>query len=139
MKVKIKKIINGIYRYICYITDLKPITLLATLSRLFVYFLAIKHLLNQEYTQGILLIIINLFSTAFTVMGFVIFETNAYDKMMKNGLKRKILKEHKKTMDDLYAEDKYTKEEKIQAIEFHIQVMTEIINDLKKELDNLKK
>ena len=138
-----KKIINNIYGYICYITDLKdPINVIATFCRILVYFRVFSHIiLGDSVAIDLFLFLLNCFSTLLAIAAYRIHKR-------KNPLARKVTikiasKKFKEKLDNerrssLEIYGKISKEEKIKILESFIKTLEDSIESAKKELEELR-
>lgn len=138
-----KKIINNIYGYICYITDLKePINVIATFCRILVYFRVFSRIiLGNSEVIDLLIFLINCFATLLAIAGYRI-------RKRKNPLERKVIikiasKEFRKKLDNekkntIESYEKMPKEEKIKILESFIKTLEDCIENAKRELEELK-
>lgn len=138
-----KKIINNVYGYICYITDLKdPINVIATFCRILVYFRVFSHIiLGDSVAIGLLIFLINCFATLLAIAGYRIHKG-------KNPLARKRVieiasKEFRKKLDNerkntIKSYEELSKEEKIEILESFIKNLENCIESAKKELEELR-
>lgn len=138
-----KKIINNIYGYVCYITDLKdPINVIATFFRILVYFRVFSHIiLGDSVAIDLLIFLINCFATLLAIAGYKI-------RKRKNPLERKVIikiasKEFRKKLDNekkntIKSYEEMPKEEKIEILESFIKNLENCIESAKKELEELK-
>lgn len=138
-----KKIINNIYGYICYITDLKdPINVIATFFRILVYFRVFSHIiLGDSVVINLLILVVNCFATLLAMAGYKI-------RKRKNPLERKVIikianKEFRKKLDNekkntIKSYEEIPKEEKIEILESFIKNLENCIESAKKELEELR-
>lgn len=122
-----KKILNNIYDYIGYITKLDILTLLGTLSRLFIYFSGIKNIINGRLTIGLIQLICVMSVSIVNIFTFFYLKKSSR-KRIHNKVKE-ITIEIRKDM---------SKEEKIEFLEGLIDFSQMCIDDAQKELDKLK-
>lgn len=138
-----KKIINNIYGYICYITDLKePINVMATFCRILVYFRVFPRIiLGNSEAIDLLIFIINCFATLLAIAEYRIHKR-------KNPLERKVIikiasKEFRKKLDNekkntIESYEEMPKEEKIEILESFIKTLEDCIENAKRELEELR-
>ena len=136
-----KKIINNVYGYICYITDLNnPLLVFGTFLRILVYFETFDMIfLKGDIEFGLLCLSINIISTACSISYYKSSNNHntIIDKIIIKSTKRKYrnmqIKKRKTSYRNL------SKEEKIKMLETFIEVNYSCIEDAKKELEELKR
>ena len=135
-----KKILKGIYNYICFITEFDFLNLMGTFSRILVYCLVFVDIfLRHKYFLGISCFVINLISSGLSIFRFRHFRN--LKLKIDSPIIRSTQKKYKKDMKSKYKPKEYktmTKEEKIVVVESFINVTTEVLDEAKKELEDLK-
>lgn len=138
-----KKIIDNIYGYICYITDLKnPMNVVATFCRILVYFKIFSSIiLGANRAFEIFLLFINCIATLIAILGYMTFGRKGQltrkptIKVVSKKFSEKLNNERKDTI-EFY--EKMSKEEKIEILESFIETLEDSIESAKRELEELK-